>query len=432
MILIILAVISINSVFGEDGLIASAERGGIEHTHAMVWEAIEMEYSNYWIDKVMLGGDLITYLQGEDKGIIGKELQGAGYVINVEKLLGNRMSLGNGTDGTNDVYKLEPLQTEEANIAKVASTEENVKLAEGSTRSESEYQVKYYGPSGDRVLGILGDNISSLIEDDNPNFEITKKAVSTPKNEKYYTVGEQIKYVIMAKNKGNVPIKDIHIVDELTAGSGTYKPGDEHLVLSEENSGKVKAGEEYWIIDSLEAGESETITYTYEVQQGDIEEGKIIVNVITDLTGVPQPTVPKGHKVPPVEIPVEPQPTPPPPGPQTEYTSLSVTKVWNDVGNEDKRPESVQVQLFCNGSEYNSPVVLSESNGWSYTWNYLVKDCEYTVDEVTPNGYTATVTSSENGYTITNTYFESYTPPPPGPPETPPEETPPPDTPDKT
>ena len=229
MILIILAVISINSVFGEDGLIASAERGSIEHTHAMVWEAMEMEYSNYWIDKVMLGGNLITYLQGEDKGIIGKELEGAGYVINVEKLLGNRMSLGNGTDGINDVYKLEPLQTEE-----------NIKLADEIAISESIYQVKYYGPSGDKILGILGDNISSLVESDNPNLEITKKPVSTPKNEKYYTIGESIKYVITVTNTGDVPIKDIHIVDELTSGSGTYKPGDGHLVLSEENSGKVK------------------------------------------------------------------------------------------------------------------------------------------------------------------------------------------------
>ncbi len=194
-ILIILAVISINAVFGEDGLLASAERGSIEHTHAMVWEAMEMEYSNYWIDKVMLGGNLITYLQGEDKGIIGKELQGAGYVINVEKLLGTRMSLGNGTDGTNDVYKLEPLPIEEANITKVASTEKSIKLAEESTKIKKEYRVKYYGPSGDRVLGILGDNIINLTGSDNPQ---------DPQGPEY--LQEKTKFIICNLDQDGMPL----------------------------------------------------------------------------------------------------------------------------------------------------------------------------------------------------------------------------------
>ncbi len=389
-ILIILAVISINSVFGEDGLIASAERGSIEHTHAMVWEAMEMEYSNYWIDKVMLGGNLITYLQGEDKGIIGQELKGAGYVINVEKLLGNRMSLGNGTDGINDVYKLEPLQTEE-----------NIKLADEIAISESIYQVKYYGPSGDKILGILGDNISSLVESDNPNLEITKKPVSTPKNEKYYTIGESIKYVITVTNTGDVPIKDIHIVDELTSGSGTYKPGDGHLVLSEENSGKVKAGEEYWIIDSLEVEESETITYTYTVQGKDVEEGKIIVNVITELTGVPQPTVPKGHIVPPVELPVA-----------IEKVNVSVNKIWTIDGMVSEAPSgaTIVVGLIINNQLSQQTLTLSSENNWQGEFKDLPMYDEsgakivYEVKEVTGYGeWQSTVNrNGENDFTITN------------------------------
>ncbi len=300
-ILIILAVISINAVLGEDGLIASAERGSIEHTHATVWEAMEMEYSNYWIDKVMLGGDLITYLQGEDKGIIGQELQGTGYVINVEKLLGTRMSLGNGTDGVNDVYKLEPLQTEEANITKVASTEESIKLAEETTKSESEYQVKYYGPSGDRVLGILGDNISSLVESDNPNFEIKKEETSTPSNGEYYKVGDTIEYTITVKNTGDVTMNDIHITDVLVSGSGIHTPGNENI--KQEANENVETGEGYWIIKSLGANTTETIKYKYTVQTEDT--GKQIINTITNVTGNPEPKLPKGHRIPEVEIPPE-------------------------------------------------------------------------------------------------------------------------------
>ncbi len=322
MILIILAVISINSVFGEDGLIASAERGSIEHTHAMVWEAMEMEYSNYWIDKVMLGGNLITYLQGEDKGIIGQELKGAGYVINVEKLLGNRMSLGNGTDGINDVYKLEEVV------------------------SGTKYSVKYYGPSGDKVLGILGDNVSNLIESDNPNFEITKEVTSKPIKGEYYTVGDIIEYTITAKNTGDVTIKDIKITDELTAGSGTYKPGDGHLeLLKEKSSTKVGAENGYWTISSLDSQEIATICYTYTVQQKDIETGKIIVNEITELAGDPQPTVPRGHKIPKKEVTTVPKDVPL--DPESERVSVNIeTHITGTISEKRKAAILYQVDVY--------------------------------------------------------------------------------------
>ncbi len=411
--MIILAVISINSVLGEDGLIASAERGSIEHTHAMVWEGMEMEYSNYWIDKVMLGGDLITYLQGEDKEIIGKELQGAGYVINVEKLLGTRMSLGNGTDGVNDVYKLEPLPIEEANITKLASTEKNIKVAEESITSESEYQVKYYGPSGDRVLGILGDNISSLIESDNPNFEIDK---DVKLKKEYYQVGENIEYVITAKNTGDVTIEDIHIIDTLKTGSGTYRPGDEHLVLSIENSSEgIEAGNGYWIIDSLKSGESAIITYTYTVQEGDIEAGKV-ENAITELTGVPQPTVPKGHKIPKVDIPVE---------PKEDKKNISVEKIWKDAyGDIKDAPEgaSVTIILYINEEPTDETLTLNEENNWTGVFEGLDiydetgEKYNYSISEASYQGYT-----SSYNY-VDDTHFEvinNENPPPPPPTITP-------------
>ncbi len=298
-VLIILAVISINGVFGEDGLIASAERGSIEHTHATVWEAMEMEYSNYWIDKVNIGGDLITYLQSEDRNIIGKELQGTGYVINVENLLGTRMSLGNGTDGNNDVYKLEPLSTGEANITKVASTGENIKLAE-ENKEESEYQVKYYGPSGERKLGILGDSISSEVKVENENLDITKGLATSPAPKEYYLVGDQIHYEIRVENIGDVEMTDIYIKDELNTKESEepYTPGNK-LILEGNNSGKVQAKDNQWYIEELGVDEEIIFNYYYTVQKEDV--GEPIKNAITSLTGTPKP-IPKGHKIPEVEV----------------------------------------------------------------------------------------------------------------------------------
>ncbi|WP_139891617.1 Cna B-type domain-containing protein, partial [Bacillus sp. D386] len=95
-----------------------------------------------------------------------------------------------------------------------------------------------------------------------------------------------------------------------------------------------------------------------------------------------------------------------------DQTSMKVTKAWNDNDNQDKnRPVSIEIQLFANGEEKGKPVVLSEENGWVYTWNKLDvnKDGEainYTVQEVNvPTGYEDVVTgSAEEGYIITNNY----------------------------
>ena len=297
-ILIILALTSINAIFGEDGLIASAQRGGIEHTHATVWEAMELEYSNYWIDKVTIGGNLIKYLQ--DKNIIGQELHGAGYVINVETLLGTRMSLGNGKDGENDVYKLEEISTV-AETTKLASTEKVIKLAEESTKNESEYRVKYYGPSGNRVLGILGDNISNIIESDEPNFMVEKARVGEPINKKYYEVGEAIHYNIKVTNIGKTNMSNVEITDVLTTAGETTHTADEMTLENNQDNIEVKDGK--WYIRSIEAGKEKNIEYSYTVKESDV--GERVINAIIGLKGNPAPKVPPGHKIPTVEVPEE-------------------------------------------------------------------------------------------------------------------------------
>lgn len=85
-----------------------------------------------------------------------------------------------------------------------------------------------------------------------------------------------------------------------------------------------------------------------------------------------------------------------------------VEKEWVDNNNQyEKRPESIQVQMYADGEKYGKPVTLNESNSWSASYVDMPKyssgtnEINYSVKEVSvPEGYTASV----NGFTITNTY----------------------------
>lgn len=104
------------------------------------------------------------------------------------------------------------------------------------------------------------------------------------------------------------------------------------------------------------------------------------------------------------------------------YTSLTVTKAWEDNGNQDgKRPASVQVQLYADGTASGDPVTLNADNNWTYTWEQLPERSSgtavsYTVGELTQApGYTTSITGSAvEGYTITNIAEKTETPDNPG------------------
>ncbi|WP_169710784.1 Cna B-type domain-containing protein [Staphylococcus lutrae] len=105
-----------------------------------------------------------------------------------------------------------------------------------------------------------------------------------------------------------------------------------------------------------------------------------------------------------------------------EKTAVTVNKAWHDAGNQDgKRSNHVMVQLYktVNGHDekVGAPVRLDESQGWTYTWNDLVKlddkdqAIDYTVkEESVPEGYQSTVKKEkENTFTITNAYTPEKT-----------------------
>ena len=92
-----------------------------------------------------------------------------------------------------------------------------------------------------------------------------------------------------------------------------------------------------------------------------------------------------------------------------EVISVNVTKVWSDDDNESgKRPESVKVILFANGTKY-AEIELSESNEWKHEFTDLAKNAdgkeiEYTVrEENVPEGYEASYEgNAKEGFTVHN------------------------------
>src|SRR5699024_6513604 len=94
-----------------------------------------------------------------------------------------------------------------------------------------------------------------------------------------------------------------------------------------------------------------------------------------------------------------------------EQTSINVVKAWEDANNQDgNRPGSITVKLLANGEETDQVVVLSEENNWQADFTDLDvyangATIEYTVEEVTVEGYETTVSgTATDGFVITNSY----------------------------
>ena len=90
-----------------------------------------------------------------------------------------------------------------------------------------------------------------------------------------------------------------------------------------------------------------------------------------------------------------------------ELTSISGTKTWEDADNQDgKRPESITVNLFADGTKLKSQSVSADADGnWSYSFANLPKyangqEITYTVTEDAVDGYT----TESDGYNFINTH----------------------------
>ena len=105
--------------------------------------------------------------------------------------------------------------------------------------------------------------------------------------------------------------------------------------------------------------------------------------------------------------------------PKTEPTkrnidtiSVNVFKIWAQAATH---PESVQVQLYRNGSVHGDAVTLNAANYWSHKWEGLSAADTWTVDEASvPIGYTKIVSgNSLVGFIVTNTKNPDIPDPPP-------------------
>ena len=90
-----------------------------------------------------------------------------------------------------------------------------------------------------------------------------------------------------------------------------------------------------------------------------------------------------------------------PVSPPDKQEDITVKKVWKGGSNH---PDSVTVQLLCDGDLYGEQV-LNSGNGWNYTWTVTVSGHTWSVKEVNvPDGYTCDVAWENNVATITNTF----------------------------
>lgn len=82
-----------------------------------------------------------------------------------------------------------------------------------------------------------------------------------------------------------------------------------------------------------------------------------------------------------------------------ELIDITVQKVWDDENNIGEQPESVTVYLYQDSVQIDF-ANLSSANNWTYTWADMPKDANYSVSEVSVEGY---ATAYDQVFTITNT-----------------------------
>lgn len=96
--------------------------------------------------------------------------------------------------------------------------------------------------------------------------------------------------------------------------------------------------------------------------------------------------------------------------PKTQYT---VTKLWQDGGNQGNRPDSVTVDIYKDGVLQQTKT-LNADNNWSYSWSVSTEDKgKWTVAETSvPAGYQVSVQENGGVFSVINTRQGGTTPPP--------------------
>ena len=85
--------------------------------------------------------------------------------------------------------------------------------------------------------------------------------------------------------------------------------------------------------------------------------------------------------------------------PSEDPVSVTVVKKWLD--NNKKRPESLSVRLLQDGTIVDT-VTITADDDWEYTWTDLDANYTWTVEEIIPEGYSASYSTKNGTTTITN------------------------------
>lgn len=105
-----------------------------------------------------------------------------------------------------------------------------------------------------------------------------------------------------------------------------------------------------------------------------------------------------------------------PPVDPDEELELKVTKLWKGETAQNKRPKSVEIEIFRDGISYDK-ITLSAEKNWSYSWIVPDDGAKWiVVERNVPEGYTATIEEKGTSFVLTNTLVADK--PPVEPPKT--------------
>lgn len=87
--------------------------------------------------------------------------------------------------------------------------------------------------------------------------------------------------------------------------------------------------------------------------------------------------------------------------PKTQYT---VTKLWQDGGNQHARPKEVTIDIYKDGI-LKQTQILDASNNWTYTWYVTGEDQEKwtVIEREIPEEYKVTIEQNGSTFSIINT-----------------------------
>ena len=82
----------------------------------------------------------------------------------------------------------------------------------------------------------------------------------------------------------------------------------------------------------------------------------------------------------------------------------AVSKIWDDDGSENKRPEKIDIVLYCDGEVYDE-ISLPHDGSWRYEWHDLPSEHTWWVEEKSIADYKSTIEKNGTSFVITNKYI---------------------------